>query len=43
MNFELTDDQRSIQRTARDFLASSYPPAEVRRLAYLAHPAPERS
>jgi type VI protein secretion system component Hcp len=34
MNFELTDDQRSIQRTARDFLASSYPPAEVRRLAY---------
>jgi alkylation response protein AidB-like acyl-CoA dehydrogenase len=34
MNFELTDDQRLIQRTARDFLASSYPPAEVRRLAY---------
>jgi alkylation response protein AidB-like acyl-CoA dehydrogenase len=34
MNFELTDDQRSIQRTARDFLASAYPPAEVRRLAY---------
>ena len=34
MNFELTDDQRSIQRTARDFLANAYPPAEVRRLAY---------
>ena len=34
MNFELTDDQRLIQRTARDFLASSYPPAELRRLAY---------
>ena len=34
MNFELTDDQRSIQRTARDFLAAAYPPAEVRRLAY---------
>jgi alkylation response protein AidB-like acyl-CoA dehydrogenase len=34
MNFDLTDDQRSIQRTARDFLADSYPPAEVRRLAY---------
>ena len=34
MNFELTDDQRAIQRTARDFLASAYPPAEVRRLAY---------
>jgi alkylation response protein AidB-like acyl-CoA dehydrogenase len=34
MNFDLTDDQRSIQRTARDFLANAYPPAEVRRLAY---------
>ena len=34
MNFELTDDQRSIQRTARDFLAAAYPAAEVRRLAY---------
>jgi alkylation response protein AidB-like acyl-CoA dehydrogenase len=34
MNFELTDDQRAIQRTARDFLADAYPPAEVRRLAY---------
>jgi alkylation response protein AidB-like acyl-CoA dehydrogenase len=34
MNFELTDDQQAIQRTARDFLAAEYPPAEVRRLAY---------
>jgi alkylation response protein AidB-like acyl-CoA dehydrogenase len=34
MNFDLTDDQRAIQRTARDFLASAYPAAEVRRLAY---------
>ena len=34
MNFELTDDQQAIQRTARDFLAASYPPEEVRRLAY---------
>jgi alkylation response protein AidB-like acyl-CoA dehydrogenase len=34
MNFDLTDDQRLIQRTARDFLAASYPPEEIRRLAY---------
>ncbi len=34
MNFELTDDQRAIQRTARDFLAGAYKPEEVRRLAY---------
>jgi alkylation response protein AidB-like acyl-CoA dehydrogenase len=34
MNFDLTDDQRSIQRTARDFLAAAYKPEEVRRLAY---------
>jgi alkylation response protein AidB-like acyl-CoA dehydrogenase len=34
MNFELTDDQRAIQRTARDFLADAYKPEEVRRLAY---------
>ncbi len=33
MNFELTDDQRSIQRTARDFLAARYRPEEIRRLA----------
>jgi alkylation response protein AidB-like acyl-CoA dehydrogenase len=34
MNFELSDDQQAIQRTAREFLADAYPPAEVRRLAY---------
>ena len=34
MNFDLTDDQRSIQRTARDFLAARYKPEEIRRLAY---------
>jgi alkylation response protein AidB-like acyl-CoA dehydrogenase len=34
MNFELTDDQRAIQRTAREFLADAYKPEEVRRLAY---------
>jgi alkylation response protein AidB-like acyl-CoA dehydrogenase len=33
MNFELTDDQVAIQRTARDFLAARYPAEEVRRLA----------
>jgi alkylation response protein AidB-like acyl-CoA dehydrogenase len=34
MNFDLTDDQRAIQRTARDFLADAYKPEEVRRLAF---------
>jgi alkylation response protein AidB-like acyl-CoA dehydrogenase len=34
MNFDLTDDQRSIQRSARDFLAARYKPEEIRRLAY---------
>jgi alkylation response protein AidB-like acyl-CoA dehydrogenase len=33
MNFELTDDQRAIKRTARDLLASRYPPETVRELA----------
>jgi alkylation response protein AidB-like acyl-CoA dehydrogenase len=33
MRFELDDDQRAIQRTAKEFLASRYPPEEVRRLA----------
>jgi alkylation response protein AidB-like acyl-CoA dehydrogenase len=33
VRFELTDDQRAIQQTARDFLASRYPAEEVRRLA----------
>ncbi|MEA2227639.1 MAG: hypothetical protein QOF04_1269 [Solirubrobacteraceae bacterium] len=34
MRFELTDDQQAIQRTAREFLASRYPPEEIRRLAF---------
>jgi alkylation response protein AidB-like acyl-CoA dehydrogenase len=34
MNFDLTDDQRSIQRTAHDFLAAGYKSEEIRRLAY---------
>jgi alkylation response protein AidB-like acyl-CoA dehydrogenase len=33
MNFELTDDQIAIQRTAREFLASAYKAEEIRRLA----------
>src|SRR5919197_4314681 len=34
MNFELTDDQRAIQRTAREFLADNYKPEAIRRPAY---------
>ena len=33
MNFDLSDDQREIKRTAREFLSARYPLAEVRRLA----------
>jgi alkylation response protein AidB-like acyl-CoA dehydrogenase len=33
MRFELDDDQRAIQQTAREFLSSRYPAEEVRRLA----------
>ena len=33
MNFEFTDDQQAIKRTARDFLGARYPAATVRRLA----------
>ena len=33
MNFDLSDDQREIKRTAREFLTARYPLAEVRRLA----------
>jgi alkylation response protein AidB-like acyl-CoA dehydrogenase len=33
MNFDLSDDQRTIKTTAREFLAARYPFAEVRRLA----------
>jgi alkylation response protein AidB-like acyl-CoA dehydrogenase len=33
MNFQLTDDQRAIKRTARELLASRYRPETVRALA----------
>jgi hypothetical protein len=33
VNFDLTDDQRTIKSTARELLAARYPLAEVRRLA----------
>ena len=33
MNFDLTDDQREIKRTAREFLAARYPLDAVRRIA----------
>jgi alkylation response protein AidB-like acyl-CoA dehydrogenase len=33
MNFDLTDDQTTIKRTARDFLAARYKPAVMRELA----------
>ena len=33
MNFDLTEDQRTIKSTAREFLSARYPLAEVRRLA----------
>jgi alkylation response protein AidB-like acyl-CoA dehydrogenase len=34
MNFDLSDDQREIKRTAREFLSARYPLSEVRRLAF---------
>ncbi len=33
MNFDLNDDQRDIQRSAREMLAARFKPEEVRRLA----------
>jgi alkylation response protein AidB-like acyl-CoA dehydrogenase len=33
MNFEFTDDQQAIKRTARDFLAARYKPETMRALA----------
>jgi alkylation response protein AidB-like acyl-CoA dehydrogenase len=33
MNFDLSEDQRTIKSTAREFLSARYPLAEVRRLA----------
>jgi alkylation response protein AidB-like acyl-CoA dehydrogenase len=34
MNFDLSEDQRTIKSTAREFLAARYPLSEVRRLAF---------
>ena len=34
MNFDLTDDQRTIKSTARELLVARFPFAEVRRLAF---------
>jgi alkylation response protein AidB-like acyl-CoA dehydrogenase len=34
MNFELSDDQRTIKSTARELLAARFPMEEVRRLAF---------
>jgi alkylation response protein AidB-like acyl-CoA dehydrogenase len=34
MNFDLTPDQREIQRTARDFLAARYTPETIRAIAF---------
>ncbi|MBV9940807.1 MAG: acyl-CoA dehydrogenase family protein, partial [Solirubrobacterales bacterium] len=33
MNFDFSDDQRAIKRTAREFLGSRYPAATVRASA----------
>ena len=33
MNFDLTEDQREIRRTARDFLAARYTPEKIRAIA----------
>jgi alkylation response protein AidB-like acyl-CoA dehydrogenase len=33
VNFDFTDDQQAIKRTARDFLASRFKPEKVRELA----------
>ena len=33
MNFDLTEDQREIKRTARDFLAARYTPEKIRAIA----------
>ena len=34
MNFDLSEDQRTIKSTAREFLTARYPLSEVRRLAF---------
>jgi alkylation response protein AidB-like acyl-CoA dehydrogenase len=40
MNFDLTDDQREIKRTARDFLAARYTPDKIRAIALDGQPDP---
>jgi alkylation response protein AidB-like acyl-CoA dehydrogenase len=40
MNFDLTDDQREIKRTARDFLAARYPIDRIRAIALDGQPDP---
>ena len=40
MNFDLTEDQREIKRTARDFLAARYTPEKIRAIALDGEPDP---
>ncbi len=40
MNFDLTEDQREIKRTARDFLAARYTPEKLRAIALDSQPDP---
>src|SRR4051794_14948585 len=40
MNFDLTEDQRTIKATAREFLAARYPLETVRRIALDGEPDP---
>jgi alkylation response protein AidB-like acyl-CoA dehydrogenase len=40
MNFDLTEDQREIKRTAREFLASRYTPEKIRSIALDGQPDP---
>jgi alkylation response protein AidB-like acyl-CoA dehydrogenase len=40
MNFDLTEDQREIKRTARDFLAARYTPEKIRAIALDGRPDP---
>ena len=40
MNFDMTEDQREIKRTAHDFLAARYTPEKIRAIALDGHPDP---
>ena len=40
MNFDLSEDQREIKRTARDFLAARYTPETIRAIALDGRPDP---